>query len=175
MEAEIGDIKLAVTKCMTAEATSFPRHSEKWFKNRGIDSKDWRVFLKNPSMDTTVYKKGIPSSALKSKWRNLFLVLQKFITCEGRFGAMYMYHARLLMNFLESQTLNLPYFLLLSLKKMSTTIQKHIGNIEPHLYHHGLVRILIEDQLKKNKDTWEQFLVRNYFQGPSEALVKLGS
>jgi len=58
---------------------------------------------------------------------------------------------------------------LLSLKKMSTTVQKHIGNIEPHLYHHGLVRILIEDQLKKNKDTWEQFLVRNYFQEPFEA------
>ena len=30
------------------------------------------------------------------------------------------------------------------------------------------MRILIEDQLKKNKDTWERFLVRNYFQEPSE-------
>ena len=97
------------------------------------------------------------------------LIIQKFITCEGRFGEMYMYHTRLLMNFLENPTLNLPYFLLLSLKEMSTTVQKNIGDIEPHLYHHGLVRILIEDQLKKNKDTWEQFLVRNYFQEPSEA------
>jgi len=61
---------------------------------------------------------------------------------------MYMYHARLMMNFLEGQTLNLPYFLLLSLKRMSITVQKHIGNIEPHLYHHGLVKILIEDQLR---------------------------
>jgi len=52
---------------------------------------------------------------------------------------------------------------------MSTTVQKHIGNIDPHLYHHGLIKILIEDQLKKNKDTWEQFLMRNYFQEPSEA------
>ena len=52
---------------------------------------------------------------------------------------------------------------------MSTTVQKNIGDIEPHLYHHGLVRILIEDQLKKKKDTWDRFLVRNYFQEPSEA------
>jgi len=74
-----------------------------------------------------------------------------------------------MMNFLEGQTLNLPHFLLLSLKKMSIIVQKHIGNIEPHLYHHGLTKILIEDQLKKNKDTWEQLLMRNYFQEPSEA------
>ena len=52
---------------------------------------------------------------------------------------------------------------------MSFTVQKHVGNIEPHLYHHGLIKILIEDQLKKTKDTWEQFLTRNYFQEPSEA------
>jgi len=120
-------------------------------------------------MDTTVFTRGILIHALKEEWASLLLVIQKFITCEGRFGSTYMYHARVMMNFLEGQTLNLPYFLLLSLKKMSITVQKHIGNIEPHLYHHGLVKILIEDQLKKNKDTWEQFLMRNYFQEPSEA------
>lgn len=31
------------------------------------------------------------------------------------------------------------------------------------------MRILAEDQLKRNKDTWEQFLVRNYFQEKFEA------
>jgi len=117
--------------------------------------------LRNPGMDTIVFTKGILVHELKEEWDSLLLAIQKFITCEGHFGSMYMYHARVMMNFLESQTLNLPYFLLLSLKNMSITIQKHIGNIEPHLYHHGLVKILIEDQLKKNKDTWEQCLIRN--------------
>lgn len=79
-----------------------------------------------------------------------------------------MYHTQLLMNFLENQSLNLPYFLLLHLKNMCTTIQKNIEDIEPHLYHHGLVKILIEDQLKKKRDTWERFLVRKYFQDPPE-------
>jgi len=37
------------------------------------------------------------------------------------------------------------------------------------LYHHGFIRILIEDQLKNNKDTWEKFLVRNHFQEVTEA------
>ena len=75
----------------------------------------------------------------------------------------------MMMNFIDGHTLNFPHFLLSSLKKMSFTVQKHVGNIEPHLYHHGLIKILIEDQLKKTKDTWEQFLTRNYFQEPSEA------
>ena len=57
--------------------------------------------LRNPGMDTTVFTKGILVHALKEKWAILLLVIQKFITCEGRFGSMYMYHARLLMNFLE--------------------------------------------------------------------------
>jgi len=74
-----------------------------------------------------------------------------------------------MMNFIDGQTLNFPHFLLSCLKKMSFTVQKHVGNIEPHLYHHGLIKILIEDQLKKNKDTWGQFLTKNYFQEPSEA------
>ena len=81
---------------------------------------------------------------------------------------MYMYHIRLLMNFLESQTINIPYFLLSSLTKMSTTIQKNLDDVEPHLYHHSRIKILVEKQLKERRDTWEQFLIRNFFQDPPE-------
>ena len=68
-------------------------------------------------------------------------------------------------------TINLPYFLLSSLKKMSAAVQKHVGNIEPHLYHHGLIKILIEEQLKIRKDTWEKFLIRNHFEEAPETSV----
>lgn len=44
----------------------------------------------------------------------------------------------------------------------------NLDDVEPHLYHHGLVKILIEKQLKERKDTWEQFLIRNFFQDPPE-------
>lgn len=80
-KVEIGDVKFAVTESLIAEATRLPRAGEKWFKNRGIEGEDWKIFLKNPSMDTIVFRKGIPSFSLKSKWRNLLLVLQKFVTC----------------------------------------------------------------------------------------------
>jgi len=99
-------------------------------------------------MDISIFKRGIPVSALKEKWTSLMLIIQKFITCEGGYGSMYMYHIRLIMNFLENKTINLPYFLLSRLRKMSNNIQKNIDDIEPHLYHHGLIKILVENQLK---------------------------
>ena len=169
VEAEVGDLKFSITKASIAAATELPQEGERWFKNKSFDERAWRVILRNPGMDVTIFNRGIPVSALQEKWASLLLIIQKFITCEGRFGSMYMYHTRLLMNFLENQTINLPYFLLNSLKKMSITVQKNLRDVEPHLYHHDLVKILIEKQLKE-KDTSEQFLVRNLFQGPHETL-----
>lgn len=64
-------------------------------------------FLKNLVMDIYEFKKGIPVTNLKNKWRNMLLIIQKFITCEGIFGNMFFYHARLLMNFLDGNEINL--------------------------------------------------------------------
>ena len=69
--------------------------------------------LKTPGMDVSIFKKGIPSSALKNKWRNMLLILKKFITGEGRFGTLYIYHIRLMMHFLDEE-INLPFFLLIA-------------------------------------------------------------
>lgn len=115
-------------------------------------------------MDTIVFNKGIPSSVLKSKWRNLLLILQKFVTCEGRFGCMFFYHIRILMNLIEEHQMNLPYFLLNILKKMSVSVQKKIQLIDNKMCHHGLVKILIEFHLQSIGDDWEDFLVRNHFE-----------
>lgn len=125
--------------------------------------------LKNPGMDTSIFTKGIHVRVIKEEWTSLLLLVQIFFTCEGRFGVMYIYHARIMMHFMDDHAINLPYFLLASLRKMSATIQKHVGNIEPHLYHHGLIKILIEEQLKTKNDTWEKFLVRNHLQEIAEA------
>lgn len=149
MEAEVGDLKFIVTKASIAATTKLPQEGERWLKNKSFDERAWRVILRNPGMDVTIFNRGILVSALQEKWASLLLIIQKFITCEGRFGSMYMYHTRFLMNFLENQTINLPYFLLNSLKKMSTTVQKNLGDVEPHLYHHGLVKILIKKIKRK--------------------------
>lgn len=95
----------------------------------------------------------------------------KIITCEGRYGTFYVYHIRLIMHFLEEE-LNLPYFLLQSLKNMVSSVQRRVQFLETTLYHHGLVKILIEYHLAKTKDTWDNFLVRNHFEEPKEPSPK---
>jgi len=50
VEVEIGDIKFTVTKSFIDESTELPQIGEKWFKNRGIEREDCKVFLKKPSM-----------------------------------------------------------------------------------------------------------------------------
>lgn len=121
-KVEIGDIKFAVIESYIAEATELPRHGERWFKNKEFHSESWKVILKNLGLDISVFRKGIPISTLKSKWRSMLLILQKFITYEGRFGYMYFYHIHLLMNFLENGDINIPFFLLNSLRRMASNV-----------------------------------------------------
>lgn len=155
----VGDLKFTVTESSIAQATSLPQTGERWFKNRLVQGQQWKQILKNPSMDTIIFTKGIPVTYVKEEWTNLLLLVQKFLTCEGRFGVLYVYHAKVMMHFL-GEDINLPYFLLSSLRKMCSIVQRNPGNIESHLYHHGLVKMLVEEQLKANRDTWERFLVR---------------
>jgi len=68
------------------------------------------------------------------------------------------------MNFLENGTLNISCFLLNGLRRMATNIQKNVESIETTLYHHGLVNILVEFHLKSVVDTWEELLIRSFFQ-----------
>lgn len=58
------------------------------------------------------FKRGILVMDLKNNWRKLLLIFKKFVTCEGRFGNMFFYHVRLMMNFLDGNEINLAYFLL---------------------------------------------------------------
>ena len=108
-------------------------------------------------------KKGILVTNLKKKWRNFLFIIQKFITCEGRFSNMFFYHARLMRNFLEGKEINLPHFLIHNLRKMFGSIQIKMQSIDNALYHHGLVKILIESYLKNIGDNWENFLIRSHF------------
>jgi len=59
--------------------------------------------------------------------------------------------------------LNMPVFLLKSLSKITHFYQRKNLSSERNVFHHGLVKILIESQLKQNGDTWEDFVKRNHF------------
>jgi hypothetical protein len=93
----------------------------------------------------------------------MLFVLQKFVTCEGRYGLVFYYHLRLLLHFFKGHELNMPFFLHNSLNKMKFTIQKSSHKLESSLYHYGLVKMLIMARLQQMGDTWDDFLQRNQF------------
>jgi len=83
VEVEVGDLKFSVTEASIAAATELPQEEERWFKNKYFDERAWMIILRNPGMDITVFKRGIPVSTLEEKWTSLLLIIQNFITCEG--------------------------------------------------------------------------------------------
>ena len=59
--------------------------------------------------------------------------------------------------------LNLPYYLLQSLFKMSAAIKRGPKNVSHSLFHHGLVRMLIDKELQKSNRSWDEFVESNGF------------
>ena len=66
IDVEIGDIKFVVTEYFIVESTELPRLGERWFKNKEFHDETWKVIFKNPGMDTSVFRKGIPSLHLRA-------------------------------------------------------------------------------------------------------------
>jgi hypothetical protein len=121
------------------------------------------------SKKSKCFPKGTPITLIKPRWHDLLLILKQFITCEGRYGLVFLYHIRLLMIFLGFK-LNMPFYLFMSLHKMSKLYQKQKFNPLSSLFHHGLIRILLLSHLAKIGDTWEDFLCRNNFTLPENTV-----
>ena len=97
---------------------------------------------------------------MQDEWHSVLYVLQKYLNFEGRYSTTLNYHVRLLFHFEGELEMNFPYFLCKILAKMSRQVQKHSSNPYNNLYHHGLIKILIEDEWHIRKDTWANFVDR---------------
>jgi hypothetical protein len=102
----------------------------------------------------------MPVSSLKPRWHDLLAIVKQFITCEGRFGLVFLYHLHFLMSFIGFP-LNMPYFLLRSLYKMGKWFMKQRS--DSSLFHHGLIKIILVHQLQSQNDCWDSFIIRNGF------------
>ena len=97
---------------------------------------------------------------MQVEWYNVLYVLQKYLTCEGRYVTTLNYHIRQLLHFEAELEMNFPYFLYKSLAKMLRRVQKNSGNPYNSIYHLELVKILIENEVHLRKDNWENFVDR---------------
>ena len=73
-----------------AETNGLLEEGDKWFKNMKIDGIPWHSLLVFKRSHYNV--KGIPIQLFKTRWHGLLLVIKQFITCEGRYGLVLLFH-----------------------------------------------------------------------------------
>jgi hypothetical protein len=148
---KIGDLQLQVSEESIAEAMGLSREGDHWFKNLKIKGIPWHLLMISRKSRYDV--KGTPINLFKPRWHGLLLIIKQFITCEGRYGLVFLFHVHLLMVFLGFK-LNMPFYLLKILQKMSRFYQRQNPNSESSLFHHGLIRVLVVSHLSKVGDSW---------------------
>jgi hypothetical protein len=163
-KATVGNFTLRVTEDSLALIIGLPQTGEKYFKTKHFKDKSWVPFISRSRVASVNWKKGIPRSWLVHPWDELAYLIQKFITCEGRFSIIYLYHIKLLQHLRGDCEINMPYFLLQSLSKMAKTVQKQGRNTGRSLYHCGLIKMIVKNELLKQNMNWQQFTIENGFE-----------
>ena len=126
-----------------------------------MDEKAWTLYI-NKSRKAHNWIHGVAISWLKSPWDELAYLIQKYVTCEGHFRLVFLYHIRILQNLNQEKLLDMPYHLLHSLQKMSMQVKKN-KNKERSMYHHGIIKMLVEHELHQRGQSWIIFLWENRF------------
>ena len=102
-------------------------------------------------------EKGTRWVSLPTPWGEVALYVLKFIACEGRFSFLFAYHFKFLNHLRHQKYINMLYFLWKSLDLMCIMV-KNSKNIDTSLAYHGMIRLLVEDALKKINQIWESFM-----------------
>jgi hypothetical protein len=96
--AKVGDVQIEITEEFLSPTTGLPLNGKKWFKNSKLEEVSWSLFFTSQKIQCC--DKGMPISLLNTRWHGLLVVLRQFVTCEGRFGLVFLYHIIMLMNFI---------------------------------------------------------------------------
>jgi hypothetical protein len=69
----------------------------------------------------------------------------------------------MLLHFTGKVEMNITYYLLRSMGKMSDMIQAKFKDVDSILFHSGLIRMLVFEELGKKEILWEHFVVTSHF------------
>jgi hypothetical protein len=157
--AKVGDVQLEITEQSLSLATGLPVKGQKWSKSYKVCDVPWTLLFRSRAVRSC--NKGLPAKMLKPRWHDLLMILKQFITCEGRYGFVFLFHLRLLMVFMGFE-LSMPHYLHRSLFKMAKKYKR--SQADTSLFHVGLIKILVVYELGLRRDSWPDFLNRNGFE-----------
>jgi hypothetical protein len=60
--------------------------------------------------------------------------------------------------------MNITFYLLRSMGKMFDRVQAKSNTVDTSVFHSGLIRMLVMEELKKRNIPWEQFIVSSHMQ-----------
>ena len=109
-KAQLDFLLLYVNENTIVEVTEMPTEGERWFKKKPAQDLDCNRFLKEEHQNCD-WTKSVPRSYIKREWNELLILIQRYITGEGRYNSTSLYHIRLLENLTGEKPLNLHYFL----------------------------------------------------------------
>jgi hypothetical protein len=155
-------LEFEVTEASILSATGIPITSERWFNAMALSSPYAKDLFK-PEYQASDLSKSMPRSQLIEQFDKLLKIIQRYFTCEGRFNTLYQYHIILLLHFTGKAEMNIPYYLLRSIGKMSDMIQAKSKGADSILFHSGLIRMLVSEELGKKDIPWEHFVVTSHF------------
>jgi hypothetical protein len=138
---------MLVTEQSIAKACRLVVGGERWWKKEHVVTEFVNQFLL-PDKQNLDWRKGVPHSWIRQEWHTALII------CEGRFSLIYIYHIRLLMHLNGDYPLNLPYFLLKSLAKMSKRVQSHPSTAKGSLFHQVLIKTLVVSALREVQKPW---------------------
>jgi hypothetical protein len=145
-KAVIGQDKFQVDEALIDEVKELPKTGENWFKTTITKNVEFRSYLKLEHK-CLVWKKEIPMSFLEEKWQQLLKDILVYITCEGRYNRVMIYHFKLMNHFTGRNPLNLPYYLHRILSKMALQVKAKPNKVGGKLSHHGLIKLLVYELL----------------------------
>jgi hypothetical protein len=149
--AKVGDVQLEIDEEFLSLATGLPA--------TGLEEVPWTLLFQSRRVSSC--DKGLPANMLKQRWHDLLMITKKFITCEGRYGLVFLYHICLLMVFMGYE-INMPYYLHRSLFKISKRYKWN--QADSNLSHFGLIKMIVVCHLGLHRDCWNDFLNRNNFE-----------
>jgi hypothetical protein len=157
-KTKVGNLDLEVSKDTIATSTKIPKTGERWFKYMTLNATFSKYFLK-PNYDKDNLSKGVPRSHLVEGFDKMLKIIQRYFTCEGRFYMIYQYHIRLLLHFTGKDLMNIHFYLFRSMGKMDDRVQDKSKAVDTSVFHSGLIRMLVMEDLKKRNLSWEYFVV----------------
>lgn len=154
---KVGILHFPVSPNRISQATRIPRTGEECFKAMNFNLKICDDLLKPENVGINMII-GIPRTFLKGNYSKLLMVIHKYFTCEGRFHTKYLYHFKLLLHFIGKQLMDIPFYIFRSLGKISDKVQGRPERSETSIFHHGLIKFIVLEELKKLNRDWGTFL-----------------